>query len=130
MAATGWLLISLGRQNLVVAVGVGDTYINDINNFKICKLICEGLIYVVRGCVILKEIATATQHSPIFNEICTAAAAAPPKQGKLLRSLSPWKIYTREEKRGNLWRNLLPHKLDSHGKFKILSKGEEMRRAP
>ena len=35
-------------------------------------------------CTILEEITTATQHSPIFNEICTAD---PPKQGKLLRSL-------------------------------------------
>ena len=37
--------------------------------------------------VILEEIAPATQHSPICNEIYTAD---PPRQGKLLRSLSLW----------------------------------------
>ena len=41
----------------------------------------------LKYCVILHEIATATQHFPMFNEICTAA---PPSQGKLLRSLYPW----------------------------------------
>ena len=65
-------------------------------------------------CVIAHEIAIATQHSSLFNEICTAA---PPKQGKLLRYISPWKIYAREEKRGSgiCGKNLLPHKLDFHG---------------
>ena len=78
----------------------------------------EGLIYMVRGSqfphefrVILKEIATATQCSTIFNEICTLD---PPKQGKLLRSLSPWKIYTRKEKRGSgiCRKNILPPTCD------------------
>ena len=79
----------------------------------------EGLIYVVRGshfiiASFLKRSQRQTQHSPISNEICTAA---PLKQGKLVRSLSPWKIYAREEKRGSgmCGKNPLPHKLNSHG---------------
>ena len=50
--------------------------------------------------VILEEITTAEQHSPIFNEICTAA---PAMQGKLCRSLFPYvNTAKREEREWNL----------------------------
>ena len=46
-----------------------------------------GKRFLHHYCIILEEITTASQHSPIFNEIYKAA---PPRQGKLLRFLSPW----------------------------------------
>ena len=57
-----------------------------------------GERFPLQYCVIPQEIPTASQHCSLFREICTAA---PPKQSKVLRSLSPWKIYTREGKRGS-----------------------------
>ena len=68
----------------------------DIHMLVICNL-CKSddassvfQIYLVRGsfeyCITLEEITPAMQHSSIFNGICTAA---PPRQGKVLRSLSP-----------------------------------------
>ena len=61
-------------------------------------------------CAILEEITTATQHSPIFNEICTAD---PPKQGKLLRSLFAYQwIHNNKWREGrNLWEEPLTQEI-------------------
>ena len=57
--------------------------------------------FIHQYCVILEEITPATQHSSIFNEICTAV---PPRLGKLLRSLSPLMNTTKcGEREQNPW---------------------------
>ena len=72
-----------------------------------------GKRFIYHYCLILEEITTASQHSPIFNEICTAA---PPRQGKLLRSPSPWINTQQHVKRRSTicGKNLLPTILDPH----------------
>ena len=74
----------------------------------------EGLIYVVRDTRIniasfLKRLQRQ-DNTPLF---LTRSEQPPPKQDKLLRSLSAWKIvYAREEKKGSgiCWKKHLSHK--------------------